>query len=632
MNDLREEIIARYRDRITTGERTKLSLLESDRLIETFVEQLQGLTTQDEIKALCEAEITLLEEGYPKPTIGKDRLRYYRAAIKAAMAEGKLPMTDETSRRYTYVKRETGETEEAHDHRSLDFLKYDQATYGEIAGHSAQRNNQKQDSLKPVNPDVYLAKAVELLRSDDPFELAVGIAATTGRRFSEVIDKGTIVATDHPNWVSFSGQLKKKSEANSYMIPCLVPAADVLAAIERFRNHSRIVGVAGKTTTQINNSLADSVKRAVSRHFEKTGIVPVLENEARVTMHNLRGVYAQIAVHFFCTPAQGEARFMQERLGHVISDEEMKRSNSSATQHYFHYRLVDGNGKHIGAKGVKLTTGEPLPTLLEPTIKRPIEGSPETLPELQPIEPSESPIALVSLADQVEALTLEIKRIWSHVEKMNPLASTAPTAHDTTFFTREIESLRSELVEMQQERDQATAELEQVKGEQESLQQQLAQERQAYQQRIDGLIELLKQSPSIAQPISSQPLETTPMATEAIVEPKPVSQPATLVQTAQPKPRREHVTKSGSADKRVEAAMLAIMEWNRQHEFDSDKFAITQSLLQRTTGSNMPAVKRVVEAFQNEIYEHNSEYGLDADRHNYGKETGEIKEWVETKL
>ena len=628
MTDIREEIIARYRDRITTGERTKLSLLESDRLIETFVEQLQGLTTQDEIKALCEAEITLLEEGYPKPTIGKDRLRYYRAAIKTAMAEGKLPMTDETSRRYTYIKRETGETEEAHDHRSLDFLKYDQATYGAIAGHSAERNNQKQDSLKPVNPDVYLAKAAELLRSDDPFELAVGIAAVTGRRFSEVIDKGTIGETDHPDWVSFSGQLKKKVEADRYMIPCLVPASDVLRAIERFRNHPRVTRVAGKTTTQINNSLADSVKRAVSRHFEKTGIIPVLENESRVTMHNLRGVYAQIAVHFFCPPAQGEARFMQEKLGHVISEEEMKRSNSSATQHYFHYRLVDGNGKHIGSKGVKLTDGEPLPTLIKPTIER----SPETLPEAQPIEPSESPIAVTTLADQVEALTLEIKRIWSHVEKMNPSANSAPTATDTSFFTREIESLRSELVEMQQERDQATAELEQVKGEQESLQRQLAQERQAYQQRIDGLIELLKQSPSIAQPISSQPLETTPTVTEATVEPKPMSQPETLVQTAQPKPRREHVTKSGSADKRVEAAMRLLMQWNREHDSDSNKFAITQSLLQKTTGSNMPAVKRVMEAFRNEIYEHNSEYALDPDRHNYGKDVEEIKAFVKTRL
>ena len=78
--------------------------------------------------------------------------------------------------------------------------------------------------------------------------------------------------------------------------------------------------------------------------------------------------------------------------------------------------------------------------------------------------------------------------------------------------------------------------------------------------------------------------------------------------------------------------MLAVQEWNRNHESDAAKFAITQSLLQKTTGSNMPAVKRVMADFQNQIYEHNSDYGLDPDRHNYGKDLEEIKAWVQRRL
>ncbi len=117
----REDIITRYRDRISTGSRTKLTQEDLHRLIETFLEQLQELTTQDKIRALCEAEITLLEEGYPKATIGKVYVPMYRKAIRAAAIEGKLPMTETTSRQYTYHKRESGETGEAHDHRALDF-------------------------------------------------------------------------------------------------------------------------------------------------------------------------------------------------------------------------------------------------------------------------------------------------------------------------------------------------------------------------------------------------------------------------------------------------------------------------------------------------------------------------------
>jgi hypothetical protein len=57
MKDLREDIFTRYRDRIATRERTKLTQNDLHRLIETFIEQLQGLTTtQDEIKTLCMTE------------------------------------------------------------------------------------------------------------------------------------------------------------------------------------------------------------------------------------------------------------------------------------------------------------------------------------------------------------------------------------------------------------------------------------------------------------------------------------------------------------------------------------------------------------------------------------------------
>ncbi len=640
MKDLREDIITRYRDRIATGERTKLTQEDLHRLIETFLEQLQGLTTEDEIKALCRAEIALLEEGYPKATIGKVYLPMFRKTIRAAMADGKLPMTEATSRQYAYTKRESGKPGEAHDHRALDFLKYDNVTYSAIAGKSAELNNEKQDNLKPVNPEQYLAKAAELLQSKDPFELAVGIAATTGRRFSEVVDKGNIVATDQPYWVSFSGQLKKKSTADSYLAPCLIPAADVLAALERFRNHPRIARVVGASARDINRSLANSVKRAVDRHFGATGIIPVLEGEASVTIHNLRGVYGEICVHFFCPPSRGVTRFVQERLGHVISDEELKRGNSTATQHYFHYYLVDGNGKHIGSRGVKLTDGGSLPTPTEPTSESQPETLPESLPKTQPTQQPELMGAIAALTEQIQALTQENQRIWTHISTMDVSTTQAPTATDTSFFTREIESLRSQLAELKQERDQAAAELEQVKLQNESLQQQFDQERQAYQQRIEGLTDLLKQTPPTAQPIPPQPVETPTATTRAEVEaavestpPTPVSKPVTSIQPVQPKPKREHITKAGSADQRVEAAMRAIMEWNRQEGRDwEDKFAITQSLLQKATGSNMPAVKRVMGDFKNEIYEHNSEHMLDPDRHNYGRDFEEIKAFVQSRL
>ncbi len=607
----REDIISRYRDRITTGKRTKLTDAEQTQLIEAFVERLRNLITEDEIKALCASELALLEEGYSKSVVSKDRLRHYRKAIKVAMGDGRLSMTDQTSRVYTYTPHDSDESVEAHDHRALDYLKYDAATYRTIATQSAQNNNEKQDHLKPVSLTEYLTKAIELLKSDDPFEMAVGIAATTGRRFSEVADKGMIAATDDPFWVSFSGQLKKKSEPNSYLTPCLVPAIDVLAALKRFRAHSRIARVVGMSAKEINASLANSVKRVVDRCFRATGIIPVLDGEAGVSVHNLRGLYGEICIHYFCPPSQGVARFLQERLGHAISVEELKRSNSSATQHYFHYFLIDENGKHIGSKGVKLDQGKALPTQ-ESQPENSIEPLPK--PQANATEERESISEIANLTHQLKHLAQEVNRIWSYINTMTLTTQTQPSIS--------VENLQSQLAAMEYERDQTSAQLEQLKAENEALKQQVSQIHQAYQQRIEGLTELIKQSPSIAQPSATQLVEST--LTRAATMPAPKPQIATL--------KREHITTTGTADQRVEAAMRLLMQWNREHDFDSNKFAITQSLLQKTTGSNMPAVKRVMEAFRNEIYEHNSEYALDPDRHNYGKDVEEIKAFVKTKL
>jgi P2-related tail formation protein len=65
--------------------------------------------------------------------------------------------------------------------------------------------------------------------------------------------------------------------------------------------------------------------------------------------------------------------------------------------------------------------------------------------------------------------------------------------------------------------------------------------------------------------------------------------------------------------------MRAVMDWNNSHPKHQDKWAITQSLLQKTTGANMPAVRRVMETFGMEIFEHNAAHSLNPDRHNFQK-------------
>ncbi|MBM0744735.1 hypothetical protein JOY44_24570 (plasmid) [Phormidium sp. CLA17] len=87
----REQLIARFRDRIATNDRTKLSKDERGELILHFIDRLGNCKTENAAKALCAAEIALLEEGYPVASIANQYLPDYRKAIARAIDEGRLP-------------------------------------------------------------------------------------------------------------------------------------------------------------------------------------------------------------------------------------------------------------------------------------------------------------------------------------------------------------------------------------------------------------------------------------------------------------------------------------------------------------------------------------------------------------
>jgi FtsZ-binding cell division protein ZapB len=354
----REEIIAQYHQRIQKGDRTKLSKHELEQLALHFVDRLKSLNSPAQIKALCEAEIALLQEGYPQATIAGNQLPLYRQLIKDAIKTGILPLTDENSHVVAWTKRNTGEPGQTQEHFALDYLKYDQATYQQIRGEGTAANNSRQDNLQRVPLQRYLDTAVELLASNDERHLAIALAALTGRRHTEVISKGQFQQTHHSYLVHFQGQQKKQinegEAAHGFDILTLVPATQVLGGIERFRTLPVIQQLEGVDSKDPRMRVLNTrIDREVKCLFQDSGIVPVLTGKKTVSIHRLRGVYGAIAIHFFCPPTKHVHRFLQHYLGHVL-DQQQAAPNSIATSHYFHYRLVDEQGQPLDGQGVLL--------------------------------------------------------------------------------------------------------------------------------------------------------------------------------------------------------------------------------------------------------------------------------------
>ncbi|WP_242578257.1 protelomerase family protein [Chroococcus sp. FPU101] len=82
-------------------------------------------------------------------------------------------------------------------------------------------------------------------------------------------------------------------------------------------------------------------------------IVPPLESREAVSIHNLRGLWGAIASYFFCPQTSHEYPFLQHYLGHAI--------DSSATGHYFRYRLIDEHGNYLENRGILITQFGELP-------------------------------------------------------------------------------------------------------------------------------------------------------------------------------------------------------------------------------------------------------------------------------
>lgn len=477
----RDAILTRYHRRIANGERTRLTAAEQTALVDTFVADLTRLTDAPAIQERCRTEIAMLEAGYPVQTVASRMLAPYRKAIRDAVDDGRIPLTPANSHTIRFMKQSSGEIGTLNEHWALTTLKYDAATYQALRGQAVTQNNVRQDHLQPIPLDAYLAAVDALLERDDPGALTAGIAAATGRRHTEIISRGTFAVTDHPYQLSFTGQQKKRDDTPAYPIVTLRPASAILSALKRLRRHPRVREMANLPASDTRvRSFNSQVNYTVQQTFGKSGIVPQIAGARSVSVHRLRGVYVAIAIYFWCPPDQHEHRFIQAHLGHVLDG---TSPNSTATTHYFHYRLVDAQGQPLLGKGVMLRT--------TPTLPESAQHLPAATGNTRPLLRNADIQRLYQITDELQfdgttAERLHALLTWATSQMnmaANPARGTAPTTTMTEAIsaaiapfqqtiadqTATIERLTATLAQAQAEGEQAAAHLATLQSERERL-------------------------------------------------------------------------------------------------------------------------------------------------------------------
>jgi hypothetical protein len=670
MTDLsRQGLIDRFRHRISTGTRNRLSNDEFALLAAFFVDRLKSLNSETEIRLACEQEIALLEEGYSQASIGSRYLPIYRQLIKDAIDQGRLPLSEVNSHQVQWQKRDRSDSGVSTEHFALTFLKYDNQTYSKLREQTTAHNNIRQDDLQPVPLELYLNRAVELLQSNEPEALAIALCAVTGRRHTEIVSKGTFSATKYPYALHFDGQ--QKDPTPPFDILTLIPAVEVLEAIIRFRALPAVAKLSGLGH---DSPLIDAFNRRVNTRTHKAfeGIVPVLAGLKTVSIHRLRGVYGAIAVHFFCPQMQNEHRFLQHYLGHLLQEQAKNLPNAPATQHYFHYRLVNEKGKVLTARGVKVMANgiAPLPephksidSLEAQTMdNNTIQDAADALNQVPPKLPTKSkPRSMQSVSVDVEqlkaiaskfniqvkpgkgnGLNQAIQTLFQHLEAIetgeavvqkeeSPPAINQTVAHQAAtlaWLTSEIQSLRDTVKQLEAQQASTSTADEQLLSQLQALIHDLKTENLDLKSALASHKRAIKALTNSDDDEEDEDGMGNDNTSGAIAPPKDPASAHPDAPKQRSKTSRSH--KSGGAKARAVNTFRAIQLWNQNNP--NHAVFVNQALLNQEFNISRPAVQAFLEEFHQQVQLENNKLGDNARSRNKPDDVLALKHFVVKKL
>ena len=279
------------------------------------LEKMFGITKikqLNEIKQLCDREIESLAKIHTRNTLLRTDCPAYNHAIQR------------------FAKR----------HPALAFFKM---TKELIADNLKYQNRVKNRAGERIFKDEagFVATAKRMLGANSYISIAMGLAALTGRRPSEVlltasfkettdrdIEFGENVVIEIDEGVVFAGQLKTKNAPNAcdnYLIPTLISADIILSTINKLRKfkdlshlNQDIVDKNGRNLTpgqRVNSLTASGQNKCVKQYF-----TPFF-GDGKVSPHDLRHAYALISAHRYCSNPNQYPKFYSKILGHSEGDD-----------------------------------------------------------------------------------------------------------------------------------------------------------------------------------------------------------------------------------------------------------------------------------------------------------------------
>ncbi|MBW4597788.1 MAG: hypothetical protein KME46_34015 [Brasilonema angustatum HA4187-MV1] len=222
-----------------------------------FFEKVSQMTDVQEVEQACTELVKTLKLDGLQPKSRSNKLASYSKLFKT------LQPTPDTAHLFFAFKAE-GKSEFIQRHLFFKFTGLADISWKEANEDIKERRQERQvktasqdelaDALdapnKVFNLDLYLKTTLQLLNSNDPYELAVGLIAASGRRPSEIVMLSEFEVSDwiptyikNPEYgVKVIGLAKKREKEVITYTPLLVPASDFVTRVEYFRSLPEIKG------------------------------------------------------------------------------------------------------------------------------------------------------------------------------------------------------------------------------------------------------------------------------------------------------------------------------------------------------------------------------------------------------
>ena len=265
----------------------------------------------NQTKQLCDSEIEYLANIHTRNTLLRTDIPAYNHAIKRI----------------------------ARRHPALAFFKMTKELIADNLEYQSRVKNRAGERIFK-DEEGFVAIAKRMLGANSYISIAMGLAALTGRRpseilltafFKETIEREIVFddkAIEIDEGVVFAGQLKTKNApdaCDNYLIPTLISADTILSTINKLRkfkdlshlNHD-IVDKNGRNLTpgqRVNSLTASGQKKCVKQYF-----TPFF-GDGKVSPHDLRHAYALISAHRYCSNPNQYPKFYSKILGHREGDD-----------------------------------------------------------------------------------------------------------------------------------------------------------------------------------------------------------------------------------------------------------------------------------------------------------------------